>query len=376
MRVCLVKLGALPVLADAYKHERVGGEEVQHALLAKALMRQGLEVRLVVGDYGQPAQAVYDGVPTIRSFREGAGLPVVRFIHPRSTRLWAALSRADADVYYVSCAGMELGLVAMFCRVHGRRLVFRVASDSDCDPSRLLVRFKRDKWLYQYGLKRSDAVLVQSAMQQELLRHHYGVESVQAQMLVERPDPAAAAQRDIDVLWVANLRRVKRPDRLLAVARALPHYRFHMAGGPYPGERSLFEQMRSEAARIPNLTFHGAVPYRDISRLFDRARLFANTSELEGFPNTFGQSWVRGTPIVATFDPDQVIARHGLGASVADEAAMAQAIDGLLGSPDRYEATQRAVVQFVEHRHGESSVLAPYLASLLGEPAAPQEVML
>jgi glycosyltransferase involved in cell wall biosynthesis len=375
MRVCLVKLGSLPVLADAYKHERVGGEEVQHALLAKALMRQGFDVRLVVGDYGQPTEAVYDGVPTIRSFREGAGLPVVRFIYPRCTHLWGALSRADADVYYLSCAGMELGLAAMFCRMHSRRLVFRVASDSDCDPSRLLVRFKRDKWLYEYGLRHSDAVLVQSALQQQLLMQHYGVDSVVAQMLVERPDPAAANQRDIDVLWVANLRHVKRPDRLLAVARALPKYRFHMAGGPYPGEQPLFDQIRAEAATLPNLTFHGGVPYRDISRLFDRARLFANTSDLEGFPNTFGQSWVRGTPIVATFDPDQVIARHGLGASVRDEAAMAQAIDALLGSAHQYETAQRAVAQFVERRHGEASVLAPYLASLLGQPGAPREAL-
>ncbi|MED5619589.1 glycosyltransferase family 4 protein [Ideonella sp. BN130291] len=374
MRVCLVKLGSLPVLAEAYKHERVGGEEVQHALLAKALARRGIDVRVVVGDYGQPAEAVYDGVPTIRSFREGAGLPVVRFIHPRWTRLWGALARADADVYYLSCAGMELGLAAMFCRLHNRRLVFRIASDSDCDPSRLLVRFKRDKWLYEYGLRHSDAVLAQSVLQQELLLRHYGVESVVAQMLVERPDVSADANRDIDVLWVANLRRVKRPDRLLTVARALPAYRFHMAGGEYPGELALYERIREEAARIPNLTFHGGVPYRDISHLFDRARLFANTSELEGFPNTFVQSWVRGIPIVATFDPDQVIARNGLGVSVADDAAMVGPIADLLENRASYDAARKAVLQYVERRHGEADVLAPYLACLAG-PATPQEAL-
>ena len=39
--------------------------------------------------------------------------------------------------------------------------MFRVASDTDCDGSRLLVRFARDRWLYAYGLKRAHAILAQ-----------------------------------------------------------------------------------------------------------------------------------------------------------------------------------------------------------------------
>lgn len=368
LRVCLVKNGALPALSDAHKHERIGGEEVQHALLAKALLRQGCDVRLVVGDYGQPAQAVYEGVHTLRSFREGAGLPGLRFIYPRWIRLWQALRRADAQVYYLSCAGMELGLAAMFCKPRGRRLVFRVASDADCDPSRLLVPYKRDQWLYEYGLKRCDAIIVQSERQQAMLRQHYGLESTVAQMLVEQPQPGHHTQ-DIDVLWVANLRHVKRPDRLLAVARALPQYRFHMAGGPFPGEKDLFDRIAADAATLPNLTFHGAVPYRDVSRLFDRARLFVNTSELEGFPNTFVQSWVRGLPVAATFDPDGVLATHGLGASVPDEQALIPAIQALLGDPLKYATAQAAVRRHFERHHAEQRVLAPYLAALeVGRP--------
>ena len=366
LRVCLVKLGALPVLDDANKHHRVGGEEVQHALLAKALMRRGVDVRVVVGDYGQSASAAYEGVQTIRSFREGAGLPVLRFVYPRWIKLWSALAKADADVYYLSCAGMELGLAAMFCQLHGRRLVFRVASDSDCDPHRLLVRYRRDKWLYEYGLRRCDAVLAQSALQQDLLQRHYGLDSAVAEMLVERPEPGDRGQPDIDALWVANLRQVKRPDRFLTLARALPQYRFHMAGGPFPGEPGLYRDIEQQAKSIPNLTFHGGVPYRDIGRLFDRARLFVNTSELEGFPNTFVQSWVRGIPVAATFDPDGVIGTHGLGASTVDEQGLISALPPLLDDAARYARVQAAVRDFAAHRYNEDRVLQPYLLSLSG----------
>lgn len=366
-RVCLVKLASLPVLSDACKQGRIGGEEVQHALLAKALVRRGHDVRLVVGDYGQPGDAVFEGVPTLRSFREGAGLPVLRFVYPRWIKLWSALKRADADVYYVSCAGMELGLAAMFCRRHGRRLVFRAASDADCDPSRLLVRFARDKRLYEYGLRHTDAVLVQTEHQRALLRQHYGLASTVAGMLVEQPE--GQVQHDIDVLWVANLRAAKRPDRLLALARQLPHRRFVMAGGPFPGEPQLYREMEQQAKALPNLQFLGAVPYRDVGRLFDRARVFANTSDLEGFPNTFLQAWARGLPVAALFDPDGMVAAHGLGAAPKDEAGMAEAIESLLSDASRHEQASRAAKAFMAQRFGEAEVLRPYLEAFdIGEP--------
>jgi len=368
VRICLLKTGALPVLSDECKNQRVGGEEVQHALLAKALAKRGHDVRLVVGDYGQPHEAMYDGVQTIRSFREGAGLPVIRFVHPRWTGLWQALSRADAQVYYVSCAGMELGLAAMLCERRGARLVFRAASDADCDPARLLVPYRRDKWLYEYGLKRANAVLVQTEHQQRLMLQHYGVDAQVADMLVEGLGGGAAV-RDIDVLWVANLRDVKRPDRLIALAKALPHLRFHMAGGAFPGQADLYRRIEQEARALPNLQFHGAVAYRDIGRLFDRARLFVNTSDLEGFPNTFLQAWARGVPVAALFDPDGVIATHGLGAAVADEPSLVAAVKRLLEDASAYDTAQHAARTFAERQFGEAKVLAPYLAAFQLPPA-------
>ena len=47
------------------------------------------------------------------------------------------------------------------------------------------------------------------------------------------------------------------------------------------------------------MTFHGAVPYRDAGALYSRARVLVNTSDVEGFPNTYLQAWASGTPVVA-----------------------------------------------------------------------------
>jgi len=315
---------------------------------------------MVVYDYGQADRARWDGVITYKAFRRESGLPVLRFVHPRWTGAWAALKRADADIYYASCAGMHLGLLAMFCRNAGRRFVFRVAHDSDCDPQRLLVRYWRDRKLYEYGLRRASGILAQSEQQQRALKRNYGLDSRVAEMLVDAPRPQP--RRDIDVLWVNNIRDFKRPDRFLALARRLPQYRFHMAGGPQPGHEALFEAIRREAGSLPNLVFHGSVPYHRIGALFARARVFVNTSDSEGFPNAYLQAWAHGVPVLAFFDPDGVIRREGLGAAVETLEQMARQAEALLRDATQCAAVGARCADYMQRRHGEERILAPYLA--------------
>jgi len=80
--------------------------------------------------------------------------------------------------------------------------------------------------------------------------------------------------------------------------------------------KKLFEDVKREAAQLPNVKFHGPVPYHDIGALFERSRLLVGTSEVEGFPNTYLQAWGHGAPVVAFLDPEDVIARKGLGRAV------------------------------------------------------------
>ena len=359
MKICLVGLDNLPVLAPQYRQHHIGGESVQQTLLGRSLARRGHEVSMVVADHGQADGAQWDAIRVFKAFRAGAGLPVLRFVHPRWTGLWSALERAGAELYYTSCAGMQVGLLALFCRRHRRRFVFRAASDSDCDPSRLLVRYARDRWLYAYGLRRADAILVQSAWQAQTLAHNYGRAGRVAGMLVEKPAPGA--DRDIDVLWVGNIRRVKRPDRMLEIARGLPQANIHMVGGPLPGEEPLFREVRNVAAAQPNVTFHGRLSYWDTNTLYDRARVLVNTSDVEGFPNAYLQAWARGVPVVTLIDPDSVIEREGLGVTARSSDQILDAIHYLLREPPAWKAAGDRCRRYMAREYDEDRTLAAYL---------------
>jgi glycosyltransferase involved in cell wall biosynthesis len=367
MKICFLGFDNLPVLAREYNRHGIGGEQVQQTLLAKALVRRGFEVSMVVFDYGQDDRAEWDRVMTYKAFREDAGLPVLRFVHPRWTRTWAAMRKADADIYYMSCAGAQLGLAALFCQRYGRKFVFRVAHDSDCQPDRLLVRYWRDKKLYEYGLRRANGIFAQTEQQQRAMQANYRLPSRIAEMLVERPEQEG--ERRVDVLWVNNLRQFKRPDLLVELAARMPHLNFHMVGGEQAGFEGLYAETARRAQALPNLSFHGRVPYHDMHAHYAGARVFVNTSDSEGFPNSYLQAWIRGTPVVAFFDPDRTIERERLGFAAGSLEDMQQRIDALAANPALWAETSARCRRYMEQRFGEDRIMAPYLA-MFGELAA------
>ena len=77
----------------------------------------------------QRLPGIDEGVTVHKTYRPHGGVPVLRFVHPRLTAMWRALREADAEVYYCRAAGMLAGVVAEFCRRHGRRSIYAGASD-------------------------------------------------------------------------------------------------------------------------------------------------------------------------------------------------------------------------------------------------------
>ena len=329
MKICIVGLDDYPQLAGLKDAKYVGGESVQHVLLARAWRDLGHEVSMIVHDHGQGRVTEVDGIRAVAPYGRDEGIPVLRFAHPRMTGMLSAMREVDADIYYQSPAGVATGITAWFCRRHGKRFIARIASDLACIPGKQLIRFWRDRKIYEYGLRHADLIVAQSEQQRTLLQQNYGLKSEVLDMAVEMPS-GPQPDKDIDVLWVSNLRPVKRPEIVLELARRLPNVRFTLAGGSLPGADDYYRTVREAAGSIANLTFPGAVPYTEVGTLFSRAKLFLNTSQIEGFPNTFLQAWVRGVPVVAFFDPDSLIKHRQLGHTATDLDDMISAIQRLL----------------------------------------------
>jgi glycosyltransferase involved in cell wall biosynthesis len=364
-RICIVGMDSYGLLSGEGDLKYIGGETVQHVLLARAWRDLGHEVSMIVFDDGQGARRVVDGITVIAAHKRSGGLPGLRFFHPRASKLFSALMAADADVYYQSPAGAFTGITAWFCRMTGRKFIFRVASDSDCEKEHARIELWRDRKLYDYGLRHADLVAVQTEYQAGLLRQHHGLQSSVVNMLVEPPRRGAAVKKDIDVLWLSNLRALKRPELVLELARQLPHVNFTLAGGacPYGWGYTYFDDVKAAASRLPNVSMPGGVRYTESGEWFDRARIFLNTSSIEGFPNTFLQAWIRGVPVVSFFDPDGLIRRLQLGHVAATIDDMRESIRGLLDVDVYRENIGRRARDFVS-REFTSAAASRYIELL------------
>jgi glycosyltransferase involved in cell wall biosynthesis len=348
-RLCFVAPTAFPVLAGDRRFPFVGGAEVQQCTLAREFVRRGYPVSMICMDYGQTDPCEVDGITVHRAHAPDAGFPVVRFLHPRLSSLWAAMTRADADIYYQRAQGALTAFVAAFSRSRGKCSVYAAASDADFDPRAPFLRFARDRLLYRWGLRRVSGIVVQSERQHQDLTRYYGRHAALVRSCHAHAGKRARPGKAI--LWVGTIKRIKRPDLFIQLARHCPEHQFRLVGGDASDERRLFHRILGEAATLPNVELTGFVPLAEAEKQFDDGSVLVNTSEVEGFPNTFLQAWSRGMPTVSFFDPVARWRNHGVGEVAATVDDMASRVRSLMGDDGRWERAGSACREYFIAHH-------------------------
>jgi glycosyltransferase involved in cell wall biosynthesis len=355
--LCFVALSTWPVLSGDRAIKSVGGAEVQQSILARAFVKRGYRVSMICMDYGQPDGVEIDGVHVFKAHTPIGGLPIVRFLHPRLTSIWAAMKRVDADIYYQRACGVSTGYTAAFCRHFARKFIYAAASDADFDPTAPLIAFRRDKAIYKWGLRRSDVIVVQNPVQVEKCQRVYGREPVLAKSCYVPPAKFKVDSKGY-VLWVSTLRRLKQPELFIELAQKLPQYRFRMVGGA--ADPDYFDNLQSMAEGVSNLEFAGFIPHVDIEREFDGARLFVNTSEFEGFPNTFLNSWARAIPTVSFVDTGSNVNGHTVVNSVTTLDEMVSVVDGLMSDDTFWREAGALCADCFKEQHSLQAVSGEY----------------
>ena len=354
--ICFVALHAWPVISADARIPEVGGAEVQQCVLARLFAAHGYRVSMVCLDHGQKDRSEIDGVTVYKAFRPHAGLPLLRFVHPRITMMWRTLREVGADVYYCRATGMQVGLVAEFCRRHGKRSIYAGASNMDFAPELgEKIRFARDRWLYRRGLARVDRIVAQNEVQRASCLASYGRDPVVIPSCYELPAGTRAAGRGERVLWVGMIRSGKRPELFLELAARLPQRRFVMVGGPGRGEGALYERIQRKAQALANVEFTGFLPLAQVETRFDEARVLVNTSDYEGMPNTFLQAWARGVPTLATVDVGTPVHRQFAGVEQG-----AREIEALFTGESLWQERSQRCLEHFEHTHSGAETLERY----------------
>ncbi|HWL95082.1 MAG TPA: glycosyltransferase family 4 protein [Phycisphaerae bacterium] len=367
--ICFVAPNAFPSLSGREDLVHIGGAERQQIAVARELARTGLRVCFVTHDHGQEDGSTFDGIRVFKTCARQAGLPVLRFIHPRWTGLWGAMNRANAAAYYQRTAGAETGQAAFWCRRRNRPFIVSIASDRDCTPS-MIARFsRRERWLYLYGLRRADCVIAQTLRQKTLLHGNFAITArVIPSVARSMPAPGTTVEHlqgdpwPQRVLWIGRFFAAKRIDRLFEVARCCSTVAFEVIGGDRRGAIDFCRMnLRLDSKDIPaNITFHGVVPDRAMSFHYASGSLLLCTSDYEGFPNTFLEAWTHGIPVVSTVDPDAVIQTHKLGIHARSVPEVCDAIQGMFHDRRAWELSSMNARLYVERFHKLSTAADAY----------------
>ena len=362
-RICIVASDIWPVLADDRSFPVIGGMQVQLSILAHAFVHAGFPVSVVTMDFGQADGTVVDGITVYRSHKPTGGLPILRFFYPRLTSWWQALKRADADIYLQRSADFLTGVTGLFSRLHRRSFIYSGASDLDFKRDETWKLFRRrmgrrDQKFYEVGLRLAQAIVAQHEGQVAECARWYGRVATRIPNCYVC-EPAMMPQVKDLVLWVAVIKPLKRPELFLELARDLPQLRFRLVGGPGKNVEC-HDAAQEVAATLDNVECTGFVPYADVGAQFDQARIFVNTSDFEGFPNTFLQAWARGIPTVSFFDCGARFDGIPVGFVCRDLAEMRESIRRLGEDDQLWEKESRRARAYFESTHSVAEAVQRY----------------
>lgn len=349
IKICFVSPKAYPIFNPAC-NSVFGGAEVDIYHIATELAKDpAYEISCIVADYDQPAIETRENVKLIKSltFRENQLAGAIK--------VWQAMKLADADRYFIKTASFGTFLTALFCKLKKRQFVYRSAHTDECDGT--WVRKNRFAGqLFKWSLNNATLVFVQNQSDKLNLQKTFKLDPVVI--------PNAHRIKNIGnkdrkhLLWTGRSVASKQPEIFIELAKNNPQYQFVMICQKATNDNN-YQRLTEQSANIPNLTFIERVPFSQVHTFFEQALTFVNTSTAEGFPNTFIQACIAGTPILSlTVNPDGFLEIFDCGLCAnGDQNKLNPCLQQLLENFDHYHTTTR---NYALENHNIEKVVQSY----------------
>ncbi len=353
IKICLISRSAYPLFNPDCK-VTFGGAEVDLYVLGKKLAEdKTFDVNFIVGNFGQKKIEIYNQISVHRGykFKSNKLLQIIILI--------IKIVIVRADIYMQEGASGGVGIVAFFCIISGKKYIYRTASDIDCDDT-FIKKKVIEGILYRWGLKHANLIIVQNKNNFNQLKSFLNLESKIIKNGLEIP--ILVSENKETILWVARSEELKQPFLFLDIAKRFPVEKFVMVC-PISNYNSVdINKLKTEAKNLLNVDFVSYVPFHNINKYYEQAKVFINTSIYEGFPNTFVQAALNATPVLAlNVNPDNFLNDYKCGYCARNNFSdLVAELDSILNDKTKWEIMSKNIYNYALNNNDIDKIIGEY----------------
>ena len=234
--------------------------------------------------------------------------------YPYAINFFLALKEMKPGIIYQRAGFSATGVAAFYAMYKKCKFIFHIAGDRDIEKIGLPWTHPHkipEIMLIKYGIRKADKIIAQTKFQAEQLKKNYNKDAIVISNGHPLPEDCIKPQDKISVLWIANWKVVKQPEIFIDLVKQLKDMRdvrFIMLG-----RTDRYENLVAKAGEN-SVEVMGEVPNDQVNILLSHAHVLVNTSQQEGFSNTFIQAWMRGVPVISLqVDPDDILKNEKIG---------------------------------------------------------------
>ncbi len=316
-----------------------GGSEYQVKLLLEELMKKkGVRIFYI---YSGQSHRIFkkDGITYCVMRRRTKQHRIGKTFFLDTYKLVERLKKINPDVVYQRVGSAYTGAAAYYSRKNICRSIWHIASEEDVAPLEwqfgpsMLFNFI-DKKVLEYGIRNTDCIIGQAEYQDKQLQKYY---ERKCDFIIPNfhpsPEKEISKPPRIQVVWAANFKILKRPELFVKLAEKFGYREdidFILIGRPY-AKKNLQRKLAGKIRKVKNLRYIGEQTLGQTNRIIEDSHVLVNTSQYEGFPNTFIQAWMRKVPVVSlSVDPDNVLEKKRIGFHSKTFKSLVKDLDGLL----------------------------------------------
>lgn len=355
MKIAIVSLN-INSLFDTKSTLPFGGAEVQLYLLIREFLKYNdLKVSVITGDKYIKRTIVKQTKNLRLILSQPLNDKLLNYIK-RPIRLFFYLLRENPDIIIQRIGGIETGICAIYAKLLNKKFIFSIAHKYDTikgGRKGILSLF------YQLGLIMADLIIAQSNDQIIQLREWKNRDINNIFLIKSGYDiKEVNINSKKYILWIGRAIKWKRGEVFIKLAKDFPQEQFLMICNKNKNNFYYWNKLKENADKISNLSFIEFIPFNQIDSYFEKAKIFINTSESEGFPNTFIQAMKNKTPIVSlNVNPDNFLEKCECGISCNNSYKdFKKAIKIVLDNREIYQKLSENAYKYVKKAHNIKNI--------------------